>query len=54
MKNTNAPAAELAANFQVSELEPRLENTWGIISIPGPEYPPMCGDGQMPDSNGQC
>lgn len=28
MKNTNTPAAELAANFQVAELEPRLENAW--------------------------
>lgn len=24
----NTPAAELAANFQVTELEPRLENAW--------------------------
>lgn len=28
MKNTTIKAAELAANFQVSELEPRLENLW--------------------------
>ena len=41
MKNTltAAPAATaetLAANFQVSELEPRLENAWADTENPEP------------------
>ncbi|MDF7815294.1 hypothetical protein [Hymenobacter sp. YC55] len=27
-KNTQDTAADLAANFEVAELEPRLENVW--------------------------
>lgn len=28
MKSTPNTAADMAANFQVNELEPRLENAW--------------------------
>ena len=55
MKNTNTTAAELAANFQVAELEPRLENSWSNMSGDTSGLGvPSCPDGQAPDSNGQC
>ena len=47
--NTSANnAASLAANFQVAELEPRLENVWmepglGVPGLPGG------GDGPTPE-----
>lgn len=54
MNNTTNNAAELAAKFQVSELEPRLENAWsGGATVPVTAEAP-CGSGQAPDSNGQC
>lgn len=57
MKNTptNTPAAaELAANFQVDELEPRLENSWSSMSGDTTPSQPSCPSGQAPDSNGLC
>ena len=53
MKNTNTTAAELAANFQVAELEPRLENSWNLSGTP-PDGAPLCPSGSAPDSNGTC
>lgn len=36
----NTPAAtELAANFHVAELEPRLENGWSVTNHQEPENP---------------
>ncbi|MDF7815293.1 hypothetical protein [Hymenobacter sp. YC55] len=38
MDNTKTAAADLAANFEVAELEPRLENVWAgetEPSLPG-------------------
>lgn len=44
--NLAASAEALAANFQVAELEPRLENVW--LEVPSGPVLPGGGDGPRP------
>ena len=48
MSKTDNKAAELAANFQVEELEPRLENAWAASDMGGTPAT------QVPASEGPC
>ena len=52
MKNTTLTPAEVAANFHVAELEPRLENSWTNMSGTGPDVTPSGGDGQGGNGDG--